>query len=393
MGGTNARLAWLFVGGSVAFFSRQALGEPLRLRADAIAEARAPAGLVVLQGQDRKYPWVDAEALVWAGARTDPTADVLVLSVKLRAPRGWGDLRLGRFVVSTGAIRPLAIDGFSAIARAPWGLSAEAFSGFPVVPRMATTGYDQASGGRLAQTITSRATLGVSYLDQRSHGRLADQEIGADLAAVPAPFLDLAARGAYDLLSSGVADGLISGSTRFGQFRVELFGTHRSPSRLLPATSLFSVLGDFPSQVLGGTVRWAAAPRLDLLLTGGGQDIGGELGGYATMRGTLRLDERGAGTVGLEVRRQDVPSSRWTGVRVTASEPLGPYLRVSTEIEVAAADGRSDRGAAWPWVLAALAWRPGKGWEAAGAVEAGSTPRYRFEWNGLVRLARTLEIP
>src|SRR4051794_9161260 len=40
--------------------------EPLRLRADAIAETQAPAGLVVLQGQDKLHPWIDAEGLVWA---------------------------------------------------------------------------------------------------------------------------------------------------------------------------------------------------------------------------------------------------------------------------------------------------------------------------------------
>jgi hypothetical protein len=383
----------LLLGSSGALVATKGGAEPLRLRADALAETRAPAGLVVLQGQDRQYPWVDAEALVWAGARTDATADVLVLTLKLRAPRGWGDLRLGRFVVSTGAIRPMPIDGVWAVGRAPFGLSAEAFTGLPVVPRLAMTVSDQASGGRLAQTITSRATLGVSYVEQRTHGRLDNQEMGADLAMIPASFLDIAARGAYDLVSQGVADANVSGATRFGAFRVELFGTHRSPSRLLPATSLFSVLGDFPSQVLGGTIRWAAAPRLDLLLTGGGQDIGGELGGYVTARGTLRLDDRGAGNIGLELRRQDVPSSQWTGVRVTASEPLGQYLRVSTEIEVAAPDAPGNGGKAWPWVLGALAWRPGKGWEAAGAIEAGSTPRYSFEWNGLLRVARTLEIP
>jgi hypothetical protein len=392
MWGRNARVA-LLLGGSSALVASTAIAEPLRLRADAYAEARAPAGLLVLQGQDRQYPWVDAEALVWAGARTDATADVLVLSLKLRAPRGWGDLRVGRFVVSTGAIRPLAVDGFWAVARAPFGLSTEVFSGFPVVPRLATTAYDQTSGGRIAQAIGSRATIGVSYVDQRTRGRIADQEMGADLAAIPTPFLDIAARGAYDLLSQGVADGLISGATRVGAFRLEVFGSHRSPSRILPATSLFSVLGDFPSQVLGGTIRWAAAPRLDLLLTGGGQDNGGELGGYATMRGTLRLDDRGAGSLGLELRRQDVPGSQWTGVRVTATQPLGATLRISSELEVAGADTSTDRGTVWPWALGALAWRPVRGWEAAGAVEAGATPRHRFEWNGLLRVARTLEIP
>jgi hypothetical protein len=354
---------------------------------------RAPTGLVILQGQDKKYPWLDAEALVWAGARTDPTADVLVLTLKLRAPRGWGDLRLGRFVFSTGAIRPLALDGVAATARAPWGLSGEVFAGVPVVPRFAISTHDQAAGGRLAQRIASRATVGVSYTEQRARGVLSERELGADLALVPAPLLDIAARGAYDLVSPGIVDGNISGATRFGHFRVELFGTHRSPSRLLPATSLFSVLGDFPSQVLGGAVRWEAAPRLDVMLTGGGQDIGGELGGYATLRGTLRLDEDGLGRVGLEVRRQDVPHSQWSGVRATVSEPLGDHWRVSSELEVAAADASSDRGAAWPWGLVALGWRSRKGWEASAALEAGSTPRYRFEMNGLLRVSRTLEVP
>jgi hypothetical protein len=388
----NTRLALVLIGSGV-LASARALADPLRLRADALGEARAPAGLVILQGQHRQYPWVDAEAMVWAGARTDATADVLVLSLKLRAPRGWGDLRVGRFIVSTGAVRPLAIDGVWAVGRAPWGMSAEVFSGIPVVPRLASTVYDQASGGRLAQSITSRATWGLSYMDQRSRGQIANQEIGADLAAVPVAFFDVAARGAYDLVSSGVADALISGATRFGAFRLELFATHRSPSRLLPATSLFSVLGDFPAQVLGSTVRWAAAPRLDLMLTGGGQNVAGDLGGYATIRGNLRLDDRGAGTLGIELRRQDVPNAQWTGVRVTVSEPLGAHLRASTEIEVAAPDTPADRGVAWPWGLVALAWRPGKGWETAGAIEAGSTPRYRFEWTGLLRIARTLEIP
>jgi hypothetical protein len=390
MGGSKAPLT-LLVASSLCATST-ARGDPLRLRGDAIAEARAPAGLVVLQGEDRQYPWVHAEGLVWAGARSDLTADVLVLSLKLRAPRGWGDLRVGRFVFSTGAIRPLSIDGVSAIVRAPWGLSAEAFTGIPVVPRLGGSLRDHSAGGRIAHTVTSRAVVGLSYLDERSRGRLANQELGADFALAPSASLDIAARGAYDVLSPGIADGLVSAALRAGDFRFELFGTHRSPSRLLPATSLFSVLGDYPSQTLGGTVRWNAAPRLDLLFTGAGQDIGGRFGGFATARGTLRLDDRGAGTLGVELRRQDVVSTRFTGFRVVASEPLGERLRLSTEIELAVGDAWTN-ATTWPWALAALAFRPGKGWEAAGAIEAGATPKYAFEWNGLLRVARALEFP
>jgi hypothetical protein len=383
----NSRgLTWIAAVGC-ASFARRTSAEPLRVRGDAIAETRSPSGLVVLQGQDRKYPWVEAEALVWAGARTDPTADVLTLTLKLRAPRGLGELRLGRFVFSSGAIRPIAIDGASAVARAPWGLSTEAFAGLPVVPRFAATGRDPIAGARVAQGIASKATIGVSYVEQRMRGRLADQELGADLAAVPIAALDIAARGAYDIVSKGVADALFSAATRVGAYRLEVFATHRSPSRLLPATSLFSVLGDMPSQILGGAIRWEAAPRLDLWLTGGGQDIGGKLGGYGSLRGMLRLDEKGAGSVGVELKRQDVAGARWMGVRTILTQPLFSQVRFSTELELASGE-TSTGSATWPWGLMALGWRWSK-WEASTAVEAGSSPRYRFEMNGLLRVART----
>jgi hypothetical protein len=365
--------------------------DPLRLRADAVAEARAPAGLIMLQGQDRKYPWVDAEALVWAGARTDVTGDVLVMTLRLREPNGYGELRGGRFVFATGAIRPVQIDGVSAIGRLPWGLTVEAVSGLTVAPRFGLRAADWLTGGRVAQSVASHMTVGASYVRQNTREGLTNEEIGADLAAVPFKWLDVASRGAYDLTSPGVADALVSAAARWTAWRVELFASHRSPSRLLPATSLFSVLGDFPSQVAGTTIRWEAAPRLDLLATGAGQDLGGELGGYGTLRSTLRLDDRGDGSIGLELRRQDVSAVHWSGVRLIATERLGAHFRASTELEVARADDPGDRGAAWPWGLAALTWSSGSGWEASAAGEAGSTPQYRFEVNGLVRLSYALE--
>jgi hypothetical protein len=385
------------------------------MRADAVAETRAPAGLVVLEGQDRQAPWFDAEALVWTGARSewgasgraaastgtfassaDPdrvTGDVLVLALRLREPHGLAEVRGGRFVFTTGAIRPIAIDGVSAIGRLPWGLTLEAVGGAPVIPRFGTSSSDWMTGGRVAQHIGSRFTLGASYV--REHGRvgLANEELGADMAAVPYAWLDVAGRGAYDLTTPGVAEAYGSAAARLGFFRVELFGTHRSPSRLLPATSLFSVLGDFPSQVIGTTVRWDAAPRLDLLATAAGQDRGGDFGGYGALRGTLRLDDQGNGTLALEGRRQDIADVHWAGIRAIAAQRMTLHWRASSELEVAWADDPHGQGAPWPWGIMSLGWRSGSGWEAAAGIEAGSTPLHRFELDGLVRLSRTLEVP
>jgi hypothetical protein len=388
----RATIAAAAIGAGLTADGREVCADPLRLRADALVEGRAPAGLVVLQGEDKVRPWLGAEGLVWAGARNDPTAEVLVLSLRLREPHGLGEVRGGRFVVATGAVRPVQIDGAHLIARAPTGTTAEAFGGTPVVPRFGDRAYDWLAGGRVAQSIASRATIGASYVQRRSHGDIADDEVGADFAAVPAPWLDVAARGAYDIASPGIADALLSAAARSRDWRVEAFASHRSPSRLLPATSLFSVLGDFPSQMVGTTAKWRAAPRLDLLATGAGQSVGGDIGGNGWLRGLLRLDDRGDGSLGLEVRRQDVSTARWTGVRGISSLPIGRALRFSSEIEIAFPDEPKGRGTAWPWGLLALAWRPANGWEAAGAVEASSTPEHRYEVDALVRLSRALEL-
>jgi len=379
--------------------------QPLRLRADAVAETRspAPAGLVVLQGEDKLRPWLGVEGLVWAGARTSGAggagvqpgsdADILTLNARLREPHGLGELRAGRFVLATGAVRPVQLDGVAALARARWGSTVELFGGTPAAPRLGDRSYDWLAGGRVAQSIASRGTVGVSYVERRSRAEIADEEIGADLALAPARWLDVAARSAYDVTSPGIADALVSAAARSGSVRVELFASHRSPGRLLPATSLFSVLGDLPSDTAGTTVRWAAAPRLDVLASGAGQVVGGEAGGNGWIRGELRTDDRGDGSLGAEARRQHVSTARWTGFRLIGAHPLGRGLRFTSELEIVVPDEPRGRGLVWPWGLASLAWRPGTGWEAAAAIEGASTPEHRYELNALARLSRSLEVP
>jgi hypothetical protein len=374
----------------------RAAADPLRLRADALAETQgssSPTGLVVLQGEDAMRPWISAEGLVWAGATPSVTGDVLVLSVRLREPHGYAEARAGRFVLATGAVHPVQIDGAQVIARAPWGSTVEAFGGLPVVPRFGARSYDWLVGSRVAQTIPNAGTLGISYVQRREDGEISNEELGADLAVAPTRWFDFAAFGAYDVTSPGLAEARASAAVRWTDWRVELFGSQMSPGRLLPATSLFSVLGDLASQTLGATVRWRAAPRLDVLASGAGQDVAGGPGGNGWLRATLRLDAQSNGSLGLEVRRVDVPGSQWSGVRAIAALPLGKGFRYSNEIEIVVPDHPDGRGAAWPWGLSALSWRSRDGWEVAGALEASSTPQQRYEADALLRLTVALGGP
>jgi hypothetical protein len=161
---------------------------------------------------------------------------------------------------------------------------------------------------------------------------------------------------------------------------------------LLPATSLFSVLGDLPSETVGATVRWRPAPRLEILASGAGQDVAGGAGGNGWLRGTLKLDERGDANVGIELRRVAVPSTQWTGVRATAMLPLGRGFRSSSEVEIVAPDHPDGRGVAWPWALSAISWRSHDGWEMGAAVEASSSPVHRYEADALARVSRALDV-
>lgn len=375
---------------AASLWTGTAAAEPYRLRADAYFSTPEPTGgLLVLSSEARTRSWVDAQAVVWVGSGSYP-ADVLVASVRAHDPDGKGDLRLGRMIVTAGAIRPVHVDGADVIGRAPWGSSLEIFGGVPVPVHYASRDYDWVVGGRAAQRVGSDATFGLSYLHMRQGGAVAYEELGLDAAAAATSFLDGAFSGAFDLARPGLTDARLSLAARFGGLRVEGFVVHRSPSHLLPATSLFAALGDIPSERGGGSILWRAAPRLDVSGEAGVESLGGELGGQFMLRGALRLDDKGEGTLGLELRRQGAPDASWTGVRGTARVPLSRLFMASTELELVRPDESRGRGSLWPWGLVALRLKPASSWEIAGALEASASPEHVAELGGFVRVSGAL---
>ena len=385
--------------GALVWFAPRAAGDPYRLRSDVFVSAEPPVGLLVLEAEDQARPWLDAEALVWAGAddlaNQDGGGDALVVSLRAVDPKHRGEVRLGRFVLATGAVRPVHMDGIDVTGRAPWGTSLELFGGMPVVPQFGQRDYDWLVGSRLAQRLGDDAALGTSIYMQRDGGALSDSELGIDGSMVPVRWLDLAGRAAYDLVTPGFADVQLSAAARRGAWRYELYGTHRSPSRLLPATSLFSALGDIPANETGTAVTWRAAPRLDLVASGGARFQDGAVAELASLRGTLRLDDRGAGALGLEGRREGGldAGSGWTGVRATCRVPLALDWNASSELELVLPDHPDGRGSVWPWGLIAVSWQPAPAWELAGALEASASAEHTGELSGLFRLTRRWGLP
>ena len=218
-----------------------------------------------------------------------------------------------------------------------------------------------------------------------------------DFVSAPTRWFDVASHAAYDLLDPGISEARVSLAGRFGPVRPELFALHRSPSRLLPATSLFSALGDAASDSAGVTVQWRMFPRLDVVPIVAARSQDDETGVDATLRATLRLDDRGLGAITVDLRRQGAGTDPWSGARLAVRVPIVRHWQASTELELVFPDNASNdpavrmvqrqRGAMWPWGLAAVTWSPTRVLQVAGAVEAASTPTNQREINALLRVS------
>lgn len=395
-GGSAALCVLCGVACTVAFGGRAAAQSSFHLQSTAYGRADPGTALLMMQADGQAQKWISAEALVWGGyndlASNKIDGDVLVMAIRMRDPGGHGQLRLGRFVVAPGALRPIQIDGADGLVRLPGDFRLEAFGGIPVAPQFDESRFNWTAGGRISRALGDWGAVGVAWASRREGGELSDQEIGVDGRISPADWLDMAGRMAYSVLSPGLAELLTSAVFHHAHWRTEAFYRQRSPSRFLPATSLFSVLGDVPSRLAGASFDDRLAPRLDLSSTAGVRFIGSSAGASLRLRLLLRLDDQGKGAIAVEGRREAAPDGNWTGVRLTARVPIIDQLVASTELELAAPDNARGRGKVWPWGLVGLTWEPSKSWEIAAAVQASASPQYSYRTDALVRVTHRLSL-
>ena len=380
----------------------QAVAQPHSVGVEAWGQLDPNVGLIVVEGSTRKYPYVDAEALVWGGAGSPQyglrdnefTFEALVATIKVRDPRGISDARLGRFILSTGAVRALHVDGGHLILRAPSKTHFEFFGGVPVDGNIEGRSYDWIAGGRVSQGLGKIGVLGGSYYNRYNAGQRSDEEVGVDFSLRAANWLDMAAKFSWEIVNPGLAEVLatISSQTNNRKFRAEVFASKRNVTRFLQQTSLFTVLGDPGIFASGANLFWRAAPRLDLTVEGAGRQAEDQWGWSGYLRGLLRTDDEGKGSVLGELRRMQVATARWTGIRLASViqifEDVHQTVGLMPEFEVIIPDDRNSiTGKAWPWGRLALRYRHESGWSFAAAAEASANQVQRLDVRGLARVA------
>ena len=380
----------------------QAAAQPHSVGAELWGQVDPNVGLFIVEGSTRKYPYVDAEALIWGGAGSPQyglggnefQVEALVAAIKLRDPRGISDARLGRFILGTGAVRAQHIDGGQLTLRAPSKTHFEVFGGVPVDGNLDGRRHDWIAGGRISQGLGKIGVLGGSYYNRYNTGQRSDEEVGVDFSLRPANWLDMAAKFSWEIVNPGLAEVLatVSSQTNNRKFRGELFASKRNPTRFLQQTSLFTVLGDLGTLKTGANLFWRAAPRLDLTVEGAGQQAADQWGWTGYLRGVLRTDDEGKGSVLGELRRQQVASSRWTGIRLASViqlfEDIHQSVGLMPEFEVIIPDDRNElTGKAWPWGRLALRYQHQGGWSFAAAAEASANQTQRLDVRGLARVS------
>lgn len=369
-----------------------ARADPYRLRADALASTQSPAGLLVLEADAKATATTNAEAMVWTA---NERADVLVIALRARTKDGRISGRVGRFVATLGALRPVHVDGGAARMRFAKRFDVEAYGGIPVLSfehPMSERAWDWVAGGRIARRLGDYGSAGVAMLEQRDLGRLATREVGLDAGLAIDKHDDVAARFAYDLVNPAVADAYASAIRRTKKLRGELYAGYRSASHLLPATSLFTVLGDTASSRGGMLVSGKVAPRLEVMSDVGLRAAAGELGTLLALRARLALDDTFTSVLTGELRRDGAGDDGWTGLRAAARIALPYSLTASTELELVLPDRDRMRGQLWPWRLGALSYERGP-WRAATAIEASSSAEYKSRVDVLVSVTRMWGVP
>ena len=97
-------------------------------------------------------------------------------------------------------------------------LDGEAYAGIPVMPGMSRS-WDWVTGGRIARRIGDWGSVGAGYMQQRTGGELALEEVGIDAGAALGKHDDLAGKLAYDVANPGLAEATITASDRRGAWR------------------------------------------------------------------------------------------------------------------------------------------------------------------------------
>ncbi|HUK65216.1 MAG TPA: hypothetical protein VLV17_00205 [Anaeromyxobacteraceae bacterium] len=297
-------------------------------------------------------------------------------------------LTLGRQTVIDGLL-PVQIDGGSARLALPYGFALSGYAGAPVAPRFMARGGDLvtqtvratfASGGRVSWNYPGLLEAGASVAVADDRAAPSRRDVGADIRVTPIRYLQLLASGWLSLYEQRLGESVVSATfypVRHLDFTLDY--RHVEPDLFLPRDSILSVFVADKRNDVGGALHWG--PQKGFALDGDYhvllQDQG--TGHWARAKATLHPGGQ-TSTVGTELSYlksngvSEINDNGYEEVRLFGARELMPALTGTLDL-MAYFFNQDVNGE--PRSLAAtatLAYGFARGWRAALAGTAGSTP-------------------
>jgi hypothetical protein len=297
-------------------------------------------------------------------------------------------LRLGRQLVIAGAARAFGVDGVTAQSLlGPVGLTA--FAGVPVTRRFEIDRGDATWGARASLRRSVDAELGLSYLHTLDNGRMSRLDLGVDGRLALSPRLALTGLGLLAASEMRLAEArLVAFYDPIPALRTEVEVSRVAPDLFLSRASILSVFSEERRDEAGAILTYRLRPRL--ALRGSYHALGLEegLGHRATARVEATVEQA---RLGAETGVLTLADDGYLHGRLFAWTPLRPRMFGSLEGDLYRLEQERNGtrhslrvAAAWRWDLA-------RRWRAVVSGVVGSDPLYSLRWEGMAKLAFSLE--
>jgi len=346
-----------------------------------------------------------AERRIWQnGALLDRkfTGDVNVGYIRADLLSDVLTLRLGRQMVADGAARMVHLDGAEARLALPLGFGLSGYAGSPVAPRFATRGGELevgniratfATGGRLSWRYPGALEVGASVATASDRGDVSRQDVGADFRLTPVRFLQLSGAGWWSLYESRIGEASVAATVfPVRHLDVTVDYRHVEPDLFLPRNSILAVFVADKRNDVGGSIHWGALRNLSLdadyhlLLEEEGQGHWGRLkGAYhpgapeTTVGAELSLLKSSAAASGIN-------DNGYKLARLFGAKQLVRDVFATLDLQGYFFDKDVNGQRKSLAATATLAYELVRGWRAAVAGTAGSTPYLERQFEIMAKL-------
>jgi hypothetical protein len=319
---------------------------------------------VALRVDDVDVPWqadsVDVELSAWGsvnpgepGDERRVDGDVTLALVRHRL--GPVRLTLGRQLEVGGAARMCRFDGLAVGVESPFGLGAEAYGGFAVLPLWnARPGYQLLgsaadgllrtpaaieqpnragawlAGGRVHYVYPGLLEAGASFHEQRANGELDRRNLGIDAHLEPVEWLDASGQVVLDVDSWQPSDARGALDLRPVEgLRVSAEYLHTVPALFLSRQSVLSVFSTDPFHEMGGSASFEPVGWLELQAGGYAELFAADWSTGMRLQGSARFAPFESELLVLRAGygRVSEPENGYHSLRLSAGvRPIAPLL-------------------------------------------------------------------